>query len=413
MALNAARDLLLGRVGRRAGLSAPGGSAARATAGRGPACRSRRPADGRAAQHQHPQRQRRRVARAGVGTAQVARRCRATIAAAPPRPMAARPASRAPHARAPPPTAGSTASAATVPAPTRPLRRAARRAANEAFLLQPVPDLAAAVVHPQPREPAGRHRHEQRAGALHARRPGRRRRPSGPRIAAWPPTRVVEARAASGCSRRRRSPPGCAAERASGPGATKVAIAVSAAGITVRSTGALAVSIVGKRVRPPRPSRTRHRQRAPERVGRVDDVGVGEQQPLAPRRARRPASRPTACRPSPRAAARRRSPGHARVVAGGLPRGGQGAVARLVVDDDHLDVGVLEGAQAARRPRRCRAPRRGRARSRSPAGPRPAGGSRSARGATRRSCTARATAPAQRAAATPAVQADVVAHAAG
>ena len=37
----------------------------------------------------------------------------------------------------------------------------------------------------------------------------------------------------------------------------------------------------------------------------VDDVGVGEQQPLARARARRPAAAPTACRPSPAAAAHR------------------------------------------------------------------------------------------------------------
>ena len=115
----------------------------------------------------------------------------------------------------------------------------------------------------------------------------------------------------------------------------------------------------------------------PERVGRVDDVGVGEQQPLA-------AGAPgTPCQHAQRLAdpavgqGRAGDDRHARVVAG--RRAGRRAACRRATG--RRPRSPRRGRSRARAgcgwPCRCRAPRRGRGRSRSPAGPAEAAGSAS------------------------------------
>ena len=138
-------------------------------------------------------------------------------------------------------------------------------------------------------------------------------------------------------------------ERDSGPGATNAPIAAAAAGMTVRSARPLGLDR-GEQRDAAAAEPQRHRERAPERVGRVDDVRIGEEQPLPARGPHPLPAGPGLADPAWRERLARQDP-HPGIAAGRVARRRRGAVARLVVHDDHLHRPVLEGAQAPdRRP---------------------------------------------------------------
>ena len=190
------------------------------------------------------------------------------------------------------------------------------------------------------------------------------------------------------------------AERASGPGATKVAIAVSAAGITARST-APPQSIVGSSVSPPRSRRAA--------IARVRPSESGEWTTSASvNSSHSPRERVTPCQQAHGLPTQSSGSGAPSIT---LTRGSSPAAARAAVrvpssDWSSTTITSTRPYSRARRLRTAAPIPRSSSRAGTitlTSGPGVAGGSRSARGATRRSCTARAAAPPQRAAATPEV----------
>ena len=164
------------------------------------------------------------------------------------------------------------------------------------------------------------------------------------------PDAVVERAAASACSRRRRWRPRLRARaRQRARARRRSRSPSSAAGVTARSA-APSQSIVGRRVRPPRPRRRAIARVRPSESGAWTTSASVNSSHSPARRASPPASRPTACRPSPAGSG---PPGSTRtrgIVAGGRRARPRAVPSRgLVVHDDHLDVAVVERAQAADR----------------------------------------------------------------
>jgi hypothetical protein len=201
------------------------------------------------------------------------------------------------------------------------------------------------VVHAQPRQVAGRRRHQQAAGALDAGGEGDvvDHAVADGGVAADPAVEAaLDQQVAAGRDGHR-----AAARSGQRPRRDECADG-RGGGRQHRALGGALGDDRGEEGHAAPAEAQGHGEGAAERVGRVHDVGVREQQPLPARGPHPLPAGPGLADPARREGLAREHP-HPGVAARRREGGGPGAVARLVVDHDHLERGVLERAQAADR----------------------------------------------------------------